>query len=149
MTKVYMRLGQGCLLPADATQTSILRNLGLESGGVIEIDIKQVRSVKFNSLVHKIGDLLVKNCDAFTGIDAHLAIKRLQLEGCIECDIVGIMLEGYGIVEQRIPRSIAFDRMSEDRYRAAAKAICDLIAEKYWSGMTQEQIERMADLMIE
>lgn len=79
MTKVYMRVGQGCLLPADATQTSTLRHLGLKVGGIIEIDIKQVRSVKFNSLVHKIGDLLVKNCDAFTGIDAHLAIKRLQL----------------------------------------------------------------------
>ena len=148
MVKVYMQVGNGCLLPADATQRDKLRSIGLKKGGLVEIDVKKVRSVKFNGLFHKIGDLLVKNCDSFSGIDAHLAIKRLQLEGCIECDVVGIMIDGYGVVEQRIPRSIAFDKMGEDRYKVAAKLICDLIAEKYWAGMTQEQIEQMADLMI-
>lgn len=148
MTKVYMRVGGGGMTPADATQASLLNSMKIKNGDVLTVDVKLIRSGRFNNLVHKIGELVAQNIEQFTGLDAHTTIKRLQLEGCIECDIVAIQLDGYGLVEQRIPRSIAFDRMSEVRYREAAQAICELVQRKYWQGLDEHKIERMAELFV-
>ena len=148
MTDVYMRVGDGVLIPADETQTQELRSLKLKKGDVIKVDVAQIRSKKFNNLVHQIGVMIAKEIESFNGLDAHTVIKRIQIEGCIECDIVGIDMGNFGMYEQRVPRSISFSKMSESRYREAALRICEHISSKYWMTKTPEEVERMAGIFI-
>lgn len=146
---VYLRVIQGGLIPADGYAQSQLRSKKFKIGDVIKVDIRKLRNQKFNRLVHWIGQLCAANIEAFSGLDAHTCIKRLQIEGRIACDEIGIMVKGYGMVIQFIPRSMSFESMDEAEYHDCAKQICRLIAERYWKGLEPEQIAEMAESMVE
>ena len=146
---VYLRVIQGGLVPADSYAQTQLRNKKFKIGDVVRCDVRKLRNQKFNRLVHRIGQLVAENIEEFSGLDAHTCIKRLQIEGRIACDEIGIMVQGYGMVIQFIPRSMSFDSMDEEEYHDCAKQICRLIAERYWQGLDPEQIEEMAGVMVD
>lgn len=146
--KIYLRISKGALVPADGFAEQQLRARNYKIGDVIKADLTKLRNPKFNRLVHRIGQLVVANIDSFSGLDAHAAIKRCQLESGTQCDEIAIMLEGYGMVIQRIPRSLSFDEMSEESYHAASKDICRWIVKKYWKTLTAEKIQEMAESMV-
>ena len=145
---VYLRVIQGGLVPADNYAQEQLRSKKFKIGDVIKVDIRKLRNNKFNRLVHRIGQLVAANIEAFSGLDAHTCIKRLQIEGRIACDEIGVLVQGYGMVIQFIPRSMSFDSMCETEYHDCAKQICRLIAERYWQGLDPEQIEAMSENFI-
>ena len=146
---VYLRVIQGGLVPADSYAQTQLRNKKFKIGDVVRCDVRKLRNQKFNRLVHRIGQLVAANIEAFSGLDAHTCIKRLQIEGRIACDEIGIMVQGYGMVIQFIPRSMSFDSMDEAEYQDVAKRICRLIAERYWPNLEPLQIEEMAGAMVD
>lgn len=146
--RIYLRVDRGCLVPADSYAASKLRERGYKIGDLLAAELVKPRNPKFNRLVHRIGQLVVANIDAFAGIDAHKAIKRLQIEGKVFCEEIGIHVPGYGMLIQFIPRSLSFESMDEGEYQEAAKAICRTIAERYWKDMTPEAIEEMAESFI-
>lgn len=146
--RIYLKVAKGCLVPADSYAESQLRAKGYKIGDVVAAQITKLRNPKFNRLVHRIGQLVVSNIEAFHGLDAHTAIKRIQLEGRIECDLIGINIAGYGMVEQAIPRSLSFDTMDEAEYQAAAAAMCRHIAKVYWPTLSPEKIEQMAESFV-
>ena len=145
---VYLRVIQGGLVPADNYAQEQLRNKKFKIGDVVRCDVRKLRNQKFNRLVHRIGQLCAENIEAFSGLDAHTCIKRMQIEGKIACDEIGIMVPGYGMVIQFIPRSMSFDSMDEAEYNDCAKRICRLIAERYWPDLEPDQIEEMAECMV-
>lgn len=136
-------------MPADNFAETQMRNKKFKVGDVVGASIRKLRNQKFNRLVHRIGQLVAANIEAFSGLDAHTCVKRLQIEGRIACDEIGIMVQGYGMVIQFIPRSMSFSEMDEAEYHDCAKKICRLIAERYWQGLDAEQIEEMAGGMID
>lgn len=146
--RVYLRVSKGQLLPADACSASQLRERGYKIGDVLLADLVKPRNPKFNRLVHRIGQLVVANIEAFAGLDAHTAIKRLQIEGKVACDEIGINVPGYGMVIQFIPRSLSFESLDEAEFHAAARGICRTIAERYWPNLTEDQIAEMAESMV-
>lgn len=144
-----MRVIKGGLVPADSFAQTQLKNKKLKLDDLVGAVITKLRNPKFNRLVHRIGQLCAANIEAFSGLDAHVVIKRLQIEGRIACDEIGVMVQGYGMVIQFIPRSMSFESMDEAEYHDCAKQICRLIAERYWKGLEPEQIENMANCMVE
>ena len=146
---VYLRIIQGGLIPADNYAQEQLRNKKFKIGDVVKCEVRKLRNQKFNRLVHRIGQLCAANIEAFSGLDAHTCDKRLQIEGKIACDEIGIMIPGYGMVIQFIPRSLSFDSMDQAEYQDVAKRICRLIAERYWTDLEQDQIEEMAECFVE
>jgi len=170
--KIMMRIVKGGFVPADKFAENQLREKNFKVGNVVGAVIIKLRNPKFNRLVHKIGVLCVDHIEDFSGMKAHAVIKRLQLEGNIYCDEIGIkpysvaildtvlkaarpLLEVFGLkltddglLILRIPRSLSFESMEEHEYQDAAKQICRLIAEKYWPSCTAEQIEEMAEVMV-
>lgn len=147
--RIFLRVSKGALIPADSYAEGQLRAKAYGMGDVVAAQITKLRNPKFNRLVHRIGQLVVANIEAFEGLDAHVAIKRLQLEARIECDLIGIHLPGYGMVEQAIPRSLSFDTLDEAEYQAAARGICKHIAKIYWPTITPDKIEEMAESFVE
>jgi hypothetical protein len=146
---IYLRVIKGGLSPADSYAESQLRAKNFKIGDIIKADIRKLRNQKFNRLVHRIGQLCAANIEAFSGLDAHTCIKRLQIEGKIACREIGVMVHGYGMVIQFIPRSMSFDSMDETEYHDCSKRICRLISERYWPNLGPEQIEQMAGVMID
>jgi len=147
--RIYFRVSKGALIPADPYAASVLRERGYHMNDLLAADLMKPRNPKFNRLVHQLGQLVVANIDAFAGLDAHTAIKRLQIEGKVACDEIGILIPNYGTVIQLIPRSLSYQSMDEGEYQAAARGISRTIAERYWPDTTPEAIERMADCMIQ
>ena len=146
--RIYLRISKGAIIPADAYAEGQLRAKGYKVGDVVVAHITKLRNPKFNRLVHRIGQLVVANVEAFTGMDAHQAVKRLQIEGRIACDEIGIMVQGFGMVIQFIPRSLSFDTMDEEEFHTAARGICRTIAERYWPTLSAEAIEEMAESFV-
>ena len=146
--KIFLRIRKGALVPADSFSASQLRARKYAMGDVIAADLSKRRNPKFNRLVHRIGSLAVANIEGFAGLDAHKAVKRLQIEGRVACDEIGILVQGYGMMIQFIPRSLSFEAMGEEEFHAAARGICRTIAERYWQTLTPEKIEEMAESFI-
>lgn len=90
--RIWLRVVKGALVPADSYAASRLRARGYRTSDILAADLTKPRNPKFNRLVHRIGQLVVANIDAFRGLDAHSAIKRLQWEGNIACDEVGVSM---------------------------------------------------------
>lgn len=147
--KIYFRVAKGCLVPADNYAASVLRSRGYSIGDLLAADLVKPRNPKFNRLVHRIGQLAVRNLESFAGLDAHMAVKRLQIEGKVACDEIGIEVPGYGTIIRFVPRSLSFESMDEGEFKEAARGICRTIAERYWHKMTAEQIEQMAESMVD
>lgn len=146
--RIYLRVDKGCLVPADNYAQTLLRERGYRMGDLLAAELKKPRNPKFNRLVHRIGQLVVANIDPFSGLDSHTAIKRLQIEGKVFCEEIGIYVPGYGTVIQLIPRSLSFESMDEGEYRQAARGICRTISERYWPDIEPEAIEQMAECMV-
>ena len=147
--KIYFRVSKGALIPADPYAASILRDRGYQMHDLLAADLTKPRNPRFNRLVHQLGQLVVANIEAFSGLDAHTAIKRLQIEGRVACEEIGVMVQGYGMVIQLIPRSLSYQSMDEGEYQQAARGISRTIAERYWPYATPEAIEQMASCMIQ
>jgi hypothetical protein len=147
--KIYLRVIKGGLVPADQFAESQLRNKNYKLGDLLKADLRKLRNSKFNRLIHKLGLLVAQNIKEFDGLDGHTCLKRLQIEGKIACDEIGILVPGYGMVIQFIPRSLSFDSMDEAEFYDAAKKMCRLIAERYWKDCHPEQIENMANCMVD
>lgn len=146
--KIYLRVDRGALVPADPCAASKLRERGYRIGDLLAAELVKPRNPKFNRLIHQLGQLVVGNIDAFAGLDAHCAIKRLQIEGRVACDEIGVMVANYGMVIQFIPRSLSFESMDEGEFLEAARGICRTIAERYWPTVSPEAIEEMAGCMV-
>ena len=146
--KVFFRVAKGCLVPADSYAASVMRERGYRIGDLLSAELVKPRNPKFNRLVHRIGQLVVANIDEFANLDAHKAIKRLQIEGRIACDEIGISVAGYGMMLQVIPRSLSAESMDEGEYHKAATGICRTISERYWPSMTADAISEMAESFI-
>lgn len=147
--RIYFRVVKGALVPSDNYATSKLRERGYRTGDLIAAELFKLRNPKFNRLVHRIGQLVVANIESFAGLDAHLAIKRLQIEGRVACEEIGVMVANYGMVIQLIPRSLSFDSMDEGEYQQAARGICRTIAERYWTDLSEDKIAEMAESFVE
>ena len=146
--RIYMRVGKGNFYPADACAQSKLRERGYRVGDLVVVDVCKPRNPKFNGLVHKLGMLCVENIPAFSGMDAHRCIKRLQLEGKVACEEIGYMIPGYGMAIQFIPRSLSFESLDEAEFKQAAIGICRTISDRYWPDLSPEKIQEMAEIMV-
>lgn len=147
--KIYFRVAKGALVPADSYAASMLRERGYHINDLLAAELTKPRNPKFNRLVHQLGQLVVANIDEFAGLDAHTAIKKLQIEGKIACDEIGIQVKGYGVVIQLIPRSLGYESLDEGEFLQAARGISRTISERYWPDMDAEKIEQMATCMVQ
>lgn len=146
--KIYLRVDRGTLVPADSYAASKLRERGYKVGDLLSAELTKPRNPKFNRLVHRIGQLVVANIDSFSGLEAHKAIKRLQLEGKVACDEIGYDVPGYGMLMQLVPRSLSNESMDEGEYQEAARGICRTIADRYWKNLSEDAIAEMAESFV-
>lgn len=146
MTTIAMTVDKGCLRPANATAQRQLRGRNYQLGDTVFAEIRQPRNPKYHRLAHALGQLASDNLGDFEGVPAHDVLKRLQLECGIECDEVGYRIGGEWVV-QRIPRSLSFESMDQERFEALYRAMCRHLGMAYFGGLSPEQVAEMVELM--
>ncbi len=110
--------------------------------------MKAPRNLGFHRLAHAIGGLVADHIDRYDGMGQHQALKELQFDSGIECDVTRTEIPGIGILESKQPRSLAFAEMEQGRFHDFVAGVCEYIAREYWPQCTPEQVEQMADAMV-
>lgn len=147
--RIPLRIIKGALIPADDMAASRLRAKGYHLNDVVFAEFKKPRNPKFHRLAHRIGSLVAENIDVFSGMTAHNVLKRLQWEGNIACEEVVVQDADGEIRMIRWPLSMSFESMDQGEFKEVVAAFCRHIAETYWPGLDPEQIEEMADSMVD
>jgi hypothetical protein len=139
----------GVLVPLTKWDQRAMRSRKYGLGTEIRAELKKPRNVKFHRLAHALGTMMVEQCEDFSGMDAHDALKRLQREAGAFCDefTMTIDLGSLGVhqVAVKQPRSMSFDELDEGQFQQLVRAIYEHIAAKYWPNMTPEAIEIMVE----
>lgn len=147
--RIALRVDRGCLIPADGLSTQRLRARKYGVGDIVFAEIRKPRHPVFHRLAHQLGTILAENIEAFSSMDAHAVLKRLQWEANIGCEEVGVQVPGVGLALMRFPRSLSFESMEQGEFREVVANMCRHVSTKYWPSMTAEQIEAMADCYVE
>lgn len=145
--KLMMRVIKGGLAPADDYTTKVLRERGYSMNDIVAATVTKPRNPKFYRLAHGLGKLVAENIESFAGIDPHKVLKRLQLEGQIECEEFAYKVAGYGMITQHIPRSLSFESMDEATFNQVYRQMCQHIVKEYWPKETTDSVAEMALLM--
>jgi len=138
---------EGTLAPNDDISRQTLRKRGFRVGDVLAADPKKPRSLHNWRRAHKLGQMLVENIEDFQSMESHGVLKRLQVEGDIGCEKLAIKLPGFGVVYQNIPLSLNFSDMDDGEFHAIYGQFCQHVIDNYWTSMTPDQIEQMANLV--
>lgn len=146
---VDVATGRKCLglLAEDGVQRAAMRERGFKRGQRVACDVHPERDVSQWRKAHLLGALLVQNVDGFGDMDAHRALKKVQLDAGIECERTMIEVPGFGPMETRHPRSLSFDEMGQDDFSRVFLAMCRFIGERYFSGLDESAILGMIELM--
>lgn len=147
--RTLWRVARGRLEPFDAFTLQQLRDKGYRVGDVLAAELTKARNPGFHRLAHQLGSLLAENLDAFTGMSAHAVLKRLQIEGRIACDEIGVIVPGIGPCAYFVPRSLSYESMGDDEFKPTIAAMCRYVSATYWPTCSPEQIERMASAWVE
>jgi hypothetical protein len=125
----------GVLVPMTQWDQRAMRARKYGVGTEVRAELKKPRNVKFHRLAHAIGTMMVEQCDDFTGMDAHDALKRLQRECGAFCDELSMTLDlgtlGTHTVGIKQPRSMSFDEMDEGEFQQLVAAIYKHVGAKY------------------
>lgn len=146
--RLALRVDKGCLRPADSSTQARMREKGYHVGDLVFAEITKPRSPGFHRLAHRIGMLCSQNIEAFSGMEAHAVLKRLQWEANIGCEEIGVQVPGVGLAMMRWPVSLGFESMEQGEFQEVTKAFCRHIAATYWKTLNEDQIAEMAESMV-
>lgn len=164
----------GALVPRFATDQRVMRDRGYRVGDSLRADLSKPRNLSQHRKAHLLGSLVVAQISGFDSLDSHAAIKRLQREAGVCCDIeqieaspvvdaiisaaegllgtaaarmLGSVLPDIRTIDVLVPRSLSFDRMEQGEFELFYRGICQHLCDRYWPQCDADQIEGMAELM--
>lgn len=164
----------GCLVPDGWINQRLMRERKMRTNDLVRGVLTNARNAQFHRLVHQLGTLVCKSVEGFEHLTSHEAIKRLQREAGVCCEVQQIeaspvveailaaaeqlmgvtatkmlraVLPEIKTIDVTIATSIAYDTMDESDFRQLWSGICAHLAERYWPQLTTEQITQMAELM--
>lgn len=138
----------GALVPNHEVDRRAMRERSYTTGAVIRAELMRPRSVGFHRFAHALGGMIADLIEGYEGLDAHAALKAMQLASGVACDVTRTPVPGMGELVTRQPQSLAFDQMEEGEFRAFVAGICQHIVAEHWPDMTPEAVEEMARLMV-
>ena len=163
----------GALVPRFATDRRLMRERGYKVGDDLRAEVTKPRILGQHRRAHLLGQLVVAQVEGFQALDCHGAIKRLQRESGVCCDLLPMdaspiveallsaaqsllgdaatrmlrsVLPEIKSIDVPVPQSLAFDRMPQDQFELFYRGICAHLCAEYWKDCQPDQIERMAEL---
>ena len=164
----------GALVPRFATDRRLMRERGYKVGDDLRAELSKPRILGQHRKAHLIGQLCVEQLEGFEREDSHSAIKRLQRESGICCELQTIdaspvveailaaaqsllgaavtkmlraVLPEIKTIEVSVPQSLAFDRMEQGQFEQFYRGLCGYVCAEYWPHLTADEVAAMAELM--
>lgn len=134
----------GAFVPSSDADQHFLRERGYRVSDRVRAVLTKPRNERFNRLVHGMGYLIVENIEGYEGLRSHDAIKKLQIEARIHCDVESMTFEGM-LLQRFIPRSISYDSMDEHTFQKFWEDCCRYLIEKHWHNFDEEQLTEMIE----
>jgi len=132
----------GTFKPADSYSARKCRDRGFKVGMELMAYFKPPRSNGQWRCAHQVGTFLIQNVDAYSHLtDAHKALKKLQQDAGIECEVNHIEVPGLGTLQVKTPRSLAFDDMDGGTFTTVYKAMTLHIQQNYFQDMDAQAVE--------
>lgn len=147
--RVMLRVIKGGFQPADKFSAEELRARKYKLGDIVAGEIRKPRNPGFHRLAHQIGSLIAGNIEAFSGLQAHQVLKRIQLEANIACDEIPLNFPGIGPCSYRVPQSLSYESMEDGVFHQTIEAICAYVSKRYWPTVEPEAIEQMAEAWVQ
>lgn len=138
----------GALVPRFSADREQMRARKFVTGAELRAEIKRKRNPRFYRLGHALGRFLVEQTEEFALLNAHTAIKRLQMESGVCCDIVEYEIPGLGKITRNEPQSTSFDEMEEGTWAELWTALVKQ-AEKYTAGMNAEALADFIEMTVD
>jgi hypothetical protein len=147
--RLMFRVERGALVPADTYTQTRLRERGYKIGDLLAAELTKPRSPGFWRLAHQIGAMCASNIEDFAGMNAHQALKKIQFDGRIECDVSATEIPGVGVMTHVRPRSLSFESLDQSEFHAVTRAMCRHIAQRYWPTMDEDAVADMATAFVD
>lgn len=147
--RLMFRVQRGALVPADSYTQDRLRERGYKIGDLLAAELTKPRSPGFWRLAHQIGTMCIRNIEDFSGMNAHQALKKIQFDARIECDISETEIPGIGIMTHVQPRSLSFETLDQSEFHSVTRAMCRHIAQRYWPTMDEDAVADMAAAFVD
>lgn len=155
----------GAFVPCHPIDQRLAKERGYRVGHEYRAEIKQSRNVKFHRLAHAVGHLLVDNVEDFRDMDSHAALKAVQLQSGVACEVIEMdaspvvsalldaaetvlgkgartvlaaVLPAIKTIPVKVARSLAFDDMEDDEFANFFEGITAYIGEHFTSVMLDD-----------
>lgn len=171
-----LRSGVRCavLVARFATDRRLLKERGYRVGDELRAELSKPRILGQHRKAHLIGQLCVEQLEGFERENSHSAIKRLQRESGVCCELQAIdaspvveailaaaqtllgaavtkmlraVLPEIKTIEVSVPQSLAFDRMEQGEFEQFYRGLCGYVCAEYWPHLTADEVAAMAELM--
>ncbi|PPU53241.1 hypothetical protein XarbCFBP6827_18050 [Xanthomonas arboricola] len=146
------------MLAEHPVDRELMKQRGYRRGQEVRLEIKALRDAWRHRLLHKIGQLMVENVEGWENLDSHEAIKQLQREANVCCEVIDMdatpvvaavlaasdaafgpgaakllreVLPRIETIPVTVARSLAFDSMDEDEFRRLFEGITRHIGAAY------------------
>lgn len=127
-------------VPAYPMDRRAMNEAKVRLNDMVLIDVHLDRNPRFWRLFHAMGGWLADNTDDLAGLSAHDALKAMQLNSRVWCELADFVLEDGTTVRHWTTKSLSFASAGEDVAQEVWTRMCDHVAEKYLPDMTPEQV---------
>lgn len=133
------------MVPAYPLDRKALQDRQLHNNDLVMLDVFKDRNPRFWRLFHALSSFLVENVAELEGLKAHTALKQVQLEARVHCELVEAVKSGSGesyLIWQ--PKSLNFDETDDTIAQEVWQAMCDFVAKKYFATWDADQVAEAA-----
>lgn len=124
----------------------LLNERKLKVGADVRLLIQQPRNVGFHRKLHALAGFLREHIEGFDDCkDDHDAIKRLQRESGVCCEVQEMDLGPLGKAQIKVAESLAFDEMPEERFDQLFNGLLDWARVTYRPELSQDDFLAMME----
>lgn len=129
-----------------------MRRRGYRVGQELSTEFRMDRNLKNYRQAHALAQFVRDNTEAFPAdLDTHAVLKRIQVEGDIECDLVeeDAKIEGLGWIQlkRKVPRSFRFSEMPQEIWRRAFTRLKDYCIQRWFPDWGPDEIAQFEEIL--
>lgn len=134
-----------CIVPAHLLDKRAMNDRGLRVGDLVLMDVFKDRNPRFWRLFHALSGFVAENVEDMNGLRHHDALKKLQLDGNIHCEMATFILEDGSKLLHRAPKSLNFDDTDETEAAQIWEQLCDHVASTYFADWDSDTVAQAAE----
>lgn len=130
------------LVPSFPIDRRVLNDRGLRLGDQVLVDTFKDRNPRFWRKFHALSIFLAENVEDLSGMRAHDALKKVQLDARVYCELSDFALEDGTVLRHWVAKSLNFDDTDETTAEEIWQQLCDYVAREYFPDWSDDQMKQ-------